>query len=143
LWGIRHADHVTPLYLQELALNFADKLRSLSVWFTCRLRATEFFLNVNVFYLNRKHTVCCFKNILKYYNQGEYQCNFTVKSDILEIMSSSQIVLKKFYSVTMQVNTREDFTAVIAMALMVTIGSYLQKQMQSLSSMCLVLYTGD
>jgi hypothetical protein len=29
-WGMRRADHATPLYPQTLALNFGDKWRSLS-----------------------------------------------------------------------------------------------------------------
>jgi hypothetical protein len=29
-WGIRRADHATPVYPQKLALNFANKWRSLS-----------------------------------------------------------------------------------------------------------------
>jgi hypothetical protein len=41
--GIRRADHVTPLYPQNLALYFVDKWWSLSVKFACGLRAVECF----------------------------------------------------------------------------------------------------
>jgi hypothetical protein len=55
-WGIRRADHATPLYLQKLALNFADNWRLLSLYSSLAdWKATEFLSDVRELHAVCKH----------------------------------------------------------------------------------------